>query len=114
VRHRDELRSLIAARFAELDAVEAIAVLREAGVANGRVNSVPDLLAHPVLRARERWRPVGSPGGQVEALLPPATIAGVDPVLAPVPATGEHTDAILRALGRTEAEIAGLHAAHTV
>jgi len=114
VRHREELRSLIAARFAELDAAEAIAVLREAGVANGRVNSVPDLLAHPVLRDRERWRPVGSPGGQVEALLPPATIAGVDPVLAPVPATGEHTDAILRALGRTEAEIAGLHAAHTV
>ena len=32
----------------------------------------------------------------------------------PVPAVGEHTDAILRTLGRTDADIAALRAARTV
>jgi itaconate CoA-transferase len=114
VAHREALNSLLSQRFATLGTASALALLDQAGVASGRMNTVPDLLDHPVLRERDRWRPVASPGGDVEALLPPATFAGVEPVLGPVPAAGEHTDAILRALGRTDADIAGLRAAHTV
>ncbi|MGH3760608.1 CaiB/BaiF CoA transferase family protein [Actinophytocola sp.] len=114
VAHRAELDALISKRFAELDTASAHAVLADAGVASGRLNTVPDLLDHPVLRERDRWRTVGSPGGEIEALLPPTTFTGVEPVLGPVPAVGEHTGAILRALGRTDAEIAELRASHTV
>lgn len=110
VAHRGELNELIGARFATLDTAAARALLDRARVANAGVNSVPEFLAHPVLAARERWRTVGSPGGDVEALLPPATIAGVTPVMNPIPAPGEHTEAILRGLGRTDDDIAALRA----
>jgi itaconate CoA-transferase len=36
------------------------------------------------------------------------------PVMNPVPALGEHADAILRELGRTDAEIASLRVGRTV
>jgi len=114
VRHRDALNSLFADRFAGLATVEALELLDRADVANGRMNEVTGLLDHPVLKERDRWRTVGSPGGDIEVLRPPVTFADTEPRLGPVPAPGEHTDAILRELGRTRDEIAALHAAHTV
>jgi formyl-CoA transferase len=110
VAHRAELNDLIAARFATLDTGAVLALLDTAGVANARLNSVAQFLEHPVLTGRDRWRTVGTPGGDIEALLPPAILTGVDPVMAAVPAVGQHTDDILRGLGRTEIEIAALRA----
>jgi formyl-CoA transferase len=63
-----------------------------------------------VLAARDRWRTVGTPGGDIRALLPPANLTNVHPLMNPVPALGEHTEAILRELGRTDAGIAALRA----
>ncbi|MGH3664382.1 MAG: CaiB/BaiF CoA transferase family protein [Micromonosporaceae bacterium] len=111
VANRIALNALISERFAALDTAAAIRLLDEAGVANARVNTMPEFLQHPVLAERGRWRPVGSPGGEIQALLPPVNLAGVDPVMKPVPAVGEHTDAILRELGNTDDEIAELRAA---
>jgi formyl-CoA transferase len=110
VAHRDELNALLRERLAALGTAEAIAVLDRAGVANGRVNSVAGFLDHPVLRERGRWRQVDSPGGVIEALRPPADLGGVEPVMDPIPSPGEHTEAVLRALGRTDDDIAALRA----
>jgi formyl-CoA transferase len=110
VAHRDELNALIAARFATLATAAVLALLDKAGVANARLNSVAEFLDHPVLAGRDRWRTVGTPGGDIEALLPPAILTDVDPVMAAVPAVGQHTDDILRGLGRGETEIAALRA----
>jgi formyl-CoA transferase len=46
----------------------------------------------------------------VQALLPPADLAGVDPRMDPIPAAGQHTDDILTALGHSAADIDRLHA----
>lgn len=55
---------------------------------------------HPQLAARQRWRTVATPSGDVEALVPPVTSDAWDPRMGPVPALGEHTDAIREWLGR--------------
>ena len=101
VAHRDTLDGLISARFGALDTDAALGLLDQAGVASARMNSVAEFLDHPVLAGRDRWRTVGTPGGPVEALLPPVGLVGVEPVMNPVPAAGQHTDAILGGLGRT-------------
>jgi itaconate CoA-transferase len=110
VAHRDALEDLISARFGALDTAGALALLEKANVASARMNSITEFLAHPVLAGRDRWRTVGTPGGPVQALLPPANLGGVEPVMNPVPAVGEHTDAILRGLGRDTDDIAALRA----
>jgi itaconate CoA-transferase len=112
--HRAALESLIAERFAALDTVTAVALLDKAAVANARLNTVDGFLAHPVLADRDRWRTVGSPGGPIQALLPPINLAGTEPVMDPVPDVGQHTDAILAELGRSPADIAALRAAAVI
>jgi crotonobetainyl-CoA:carnitine CoA-transferase CaiB-like acyl-CoA transferase len=74
--------------------VEVSAALEASGIANARLRAPADLAEHPQLVARDRWRTVGTPGGPIDALLPPVEMAGVTPLMGPVPALGEHTDAI--------------------
>jgi len=42
---------------------------------------------------------VGSSVGPLRALIPPATLDGTEPVMAPIPSVGEHTASILAELG---------------
>ncbi|WP_338693577.1 CaiB/BaiF CoA-transferase family protein [Streptomyces sp. Q6] len=114
VARRAELDAIVAARFAELDAAAAVALLERAKVANARLNTVADFVAHPVLSGRDRWREVATPGGPVRALLPPATLAGVEPRMEAVPSVGEHTEAVLKDLGYEAATIAELRDAGAV
>ena len=110
VENRAVLKDIIEQSFARLTAEDVIARLDEAQIANAAVNQVGDLWTHPQLRARQRFRPIGSPAGELEALLPPATVDSFDARMDPVPALGEHSAAILRELGRTDADIAKLQA----
>jgi crotonobetainyl-CoA:carnitine CoA-transferase CaiB-like acyl-CoA transferase len=114
VAHRPQLNALVGERFAALTEPEATRLLSEADVAHARVNEVQGLLDHPVLAGRDRWRRVDTPGGPVRALLPPTSISGVTPRMDPVPAVGEHTDAILASLGYDEQRIARLRQAGAV
>jgi itaconate CoA-transferase len=97
--NREALKAIILQVFAELDTAQVEQRLDEAQVANGRMNDMAGLWAHPQLKARGRWRAVGSPAGEIPALLPPARNSSFDPRMDPVPAAGEHTQAILRELG---------------
>jgi itaconate CoA-transferase len=97
--HRDELESLIEARFSEWTSEDVIERLDAVAIANARLNTVEDFLNHPQLRARGRMRSVQSEAGPQELFLPAVTIPGVEPVMGPIPALGEHTEKILEELG---------------
>ncbi len=112
--HRDALRALILAAFRPLTAEQVIARLEEAQIANAHVNTVGEMWSHPQLQVRERYRTVGSPRGEVQALLPPGVHSDFDYRMEAVPAVGQHTEAILRELGRDDATIAALRAARAI
>ena len=109
VANREALDKEIEGAFKRLSAEEVIERLEEAQIANARMRTVHGFLDHPQLEARDRWREVGSPAGPLRALLPPATMSGVEPTMAAVPEVGEHTDRILAELGYDEEGIAALH-----
>jgi itaconate CoA-transferase len=112
--HRAELKALIEDIFRPLTAAQVIERLDAAGIGNAAVNSIADVWKHPQLAARGRWVEVGSPAGPIAALKPPADNDSFDCRMDPVPALGEHTDAILAELGYGAADIARLHAAGAV
>jgi crotonobetainyl-CoA:carnitine CoA-transferase CaiB-like acyl-CoA transferase len=105
---RAELTALIEAGFAALTAEQVVARLDAAGIANGRLSDMDAVWNHEQLRARGRWVPVHTERGPVEALLPPANVSGVEPVMGEVPALGQHTEAVLGELGYDAAAIAGM------
>ena len=112
--HREALRTLIVDTFGALSAAQVLERLDTAQIANARMNDMAGLWAHPQLQARERWRQVGSPAGDIPALLPAGRQSAFDYRMDPVPAVGQHTDAILRSLGRGDDAIAALRAAGAV
>jgi itaconate CoA-transferase len=99
VRHRADLRALIAAVFSELPAAEILDRLERADIACARRNSVQEFIDHPQLTERRCWRTVGSPVGPLRALRPPLRMEGLDPAMGPVPSLGQHSELILEELG---------------
>jgi itaconate CoA-transferase len=99
VENRAALDAVVERVFATLTATEIIERLDRASIANARMNTVQEFLDHPQLAARNRWRAVDSPVGPLRALIPAATLSGVDPVMGPIPCVGEHTETILAELG---------------
>jgi itaconate CoA-transferase len=113
VAERTALRQIIVDTFRPLTVPEVEARLEAAQIANARVNTMADVWAHPQLQARKRWTEVGSPQGPLPAMLPPGTW-NEGPRMDPVPALGEHTNAILAELGYGSAEIAALREAKAI
>ena len=112
--NRVELRALIEEAFAPLSAQQVIRRLEDAQIANARVNEVGELWAHPQLKARGRFRTIGSPAGELVAMLPPGVNSSFDYRMDAVPDVGEHSEAILRELGRGEAQVAAMRAAGAI
>ncbi len=106
--NRTALQALILGVFAGLTVAQVVERLDAAGIANARVNEMADLWAHPQLQARQRWRSVGTPAGEVPALLPPGLNSAFDYRMDAVPAVGQHNAAILAELGWSAEQIDAL------
>jgi crotonobetainyl-CoA:carnitine CoA-transferase CaiB-like acyl-CoA transferase len=116
VAEREALRQIIVDAFASLTAAQVVQRLEQAQIANAQVNTMAEVWAHPQLKARGRWTEVGSPQGPLPAMLPPGSWGGEagGPRMDPVPALGQHTDAILAELGYASGDIAALRAAQAI
>lgn len=106
--NRAELRAIVVQAFSSLTGEEVRERLERARIAHARINDMAGLWAHPQLKARQRWAEVLTPNGPIPALLPPACHDTFDYRMGAIPAAGEHTDTILRELGRSETAIAAL------
>jgi crotonobetainyl-CoA:carnitine CoA-transferase CaiB-like acyl-CoA transferase len=91
----EDLKAVIDEHFLGMERVDLIAILRESGIAFGEVNDVAGLSEHPALTRIE----VDTAGGHVSMVSPPASIDGEDYALGPVPALGEHSEAIRAEFG---------------
>ena len=109
---RDVLRQIIVQAFSALSAEQVAQRLEAAQIANAELRDMAGLWQHPQLAARGRWRQVDTPAGAVPTLLPPGQDADVR--LDAVPAVGQHTEAILAALGVDAQELAALRAAQAI
>jgi crotonobetainyl-CoA:carnitine CoA-transferase CaiB-like acyl-CoA transferase len=95
-----ELTPVIEASFAEFDADRVVDLLDQAGIASARLRTPEQFTRHPQLRARDRWRHVDTPGGPMQALLPPVEAVDWEPVMGSVPALGNANDTVRAEFGR--------------
>lgn len=111
---RAEITAMIDGIFSTLTSQQVLDLLDAAGIANARLNTPEEVWEHPQLKARQRWREMGSSRGPLPTLLPPATHDGFSPRIGSVPGVGEHTSTILAELGYTEADVDGLRSAGAI
>jgi crotonobetainyl-CoA:carnitine CoA-transferase CaiB-like acyl-CoA transferase len=107
VAHRVELAALIEAATVTGSSGEWLAQLEAAGIPCGPINTYEEVFADPQVRAREMTTSIDHPAlGQITTLGTPLKLSATP--LNPhrrAPLLGEHTDAVLREFGFSEAEI---------
>jgi crotonobetainyl-CoA:carnitine CoA-transferase CaiB-like acyl-CoA transferase len=99
VAHRAECDDLVAGFTRAWSTADLDERLANAGIPAAQINSTADLVEHPQLAERDRWRTVSTEVGDIRGILPPMTFRDVELPMGPVPALGEHNDAILAELG---------------
>ena len=99
VQHRAEMNAVIEQVFASLSPAEVLDRMETAQIANARLNTVQQFIAHPQLAGRDAWRQVDSPVGWIPALVPPVRMEGVEPRMDAIPSVGQHRESILAELG---------------
>ena len=96
---RAALDGEVQARLGRRRFAEVAAVLDRHAIAYGTISTVGGLIDHPAATAL----PVPTPSGPIEILAPPAIVDGVRALMRPVPALGEHDDALRAEFGRQPA-----------
>ncbi|NKQ53935.1 CoA transferase [Amycolatopsis sp. K13G38] len=110
VRNRSRVDAAVAEGTATMTSEELVRRLDAAGIASAKLNMVGELIAHPQLSERDRWREVATPVGPISAVLPPVTFGDVEARMGAVPALGEHTDGVLTELGLSAQALESLRA----
>jgi itaconate CoA-transferase len=97
VANSGELHAEIESALTGYPPEKVLDLLDAAQIANGRMNTVVDLLGHPQLA--HRWAEVDSPAGPLRALPSPISLGAAAPALGAIPAVGDHTAAVLAEFG---------------
>jgi crotonobetainyl-CoA:carnitine CoA-transferase CaiB-like acyl-CoA transferase len=90
VDNRAALDAIILAAFGRVPRDVVVARLEQARIAYGRVSTLEDVAQHP----QNRFIEVDTPSGPVRCLAPGALFNDTLPTFGPVPAPGQHTDAL--------------------
>ena len=114
VANRELVKSVIEEAFSKCKLEQIVALLDSAGTANAQINDLESVWNHPQLASRNRWHNVDSPVGPIPALLPPTMACGCGARMDPIPALGQHTDAVLTELGYNRSEIENLRAERAI
>ena len=111
-RNRDRLNAAIEAITRTRSSAEWIDLLNRAGVPSGPIYRIDEVFADPHVRQMGITRTVESPRRGRQELVGQAVELGRTPwgLRAPAPEKGEHSDAVLAALGYDPIAIAGLRA----
>jgi len=105
VRRRDELDAVLREWCSSRELAEIQEAADAAGIGNAVYRTPVEVINHPHLAARDRWREVPTPTGPVVGLLPPLMFDGQAMPMGPVPGLGEHTKAVLTEMGIDPARI---------
>jgi formyl-CoA transferase/CoA:oxalate CoA-transferase len=114
--HYDAMRPPIDAVFRTRTSAEWIRILNDAGVANGEVRNIGQMLTDPQLEAREMIQTLMHPTvGATRVIGAPIKFSeNAANVRTPPPVLGQHTDAVLAEVGYSPAAIADLRAKKAV
>ena len=112
--NRNALKAIIDQCFSALTITQVEERLDLAQIANARMNDMAGLWNHEQLKARNRWQSVGSPVGEIPALLPPGKNSAFEYRMGPIPAIGEHTEQILTELGLSSEQIKEMRASKAI
>jgi crotonobetainyl-CoA:carnitine CoA-transferase CaiB-like acyl-CoA transferase len=105
VENEKEIDAAISAWTGARDSVVALATLREAGVPNGPIYNVADIMADPHFKARGMFESVQVNGKPLQIpAIPPLLGATPGRTDTPGPALGAHTDEVLESLLGLKAE----------
>lgn len=105
VRHRTECDAAVAAHTGGWTTEALDERLAAAGIPAAQINTTAQLVEHPQLRARDRWRTVSTEAGDIRGVLPPMTFRDIELPMGAVPALGEHTAQILDELELLDKDI---------
>ncbi|MFP5072145.1 CaiB/BaiF CoA transferase family protein [Pseudonocardia nantongensis] len=102
VRHRTACDAAVGGHTVRRRTADLDERLAAAGIPAAQVNGTAELVEHPQLRERDRWRTVATEAGDIRGVLPPMTFRDVELPMGAVPALGEHNGKVLAELGLPE------------